>query len=137
MNKEHTFAVVEPTVDGDTTVNFARETLARGGDATIIVLLGRETVANIAAFARAEDLSEADGREIYLERLEEMYTNMFGSRVRFVADGWHAERAVFAEATRGNATSVVVPQRLVSQRNWKSAVSKSQVPVLLTPRKAA
>ena len=27
MNKEHTFAVVEPTVDGDTTVNFARETL--------------------------------------------------------------------------------------------------------------
>ena len=67
----------------------------------MIVLLGRETVANMAAFARAEDLSDADGREIYLERLAEMYTDLFGNRVRFVADGWHAERAVFAEATRG------------------------------------
>ncbi len=111
--------------------------MPRGGDATVIVLLGRETVANMNAFARAEDLTDADGREIYLERLTEMYSELFGNRVQFVTDGWHAERVVFDQARRGQATSVVVPQRLVSHRNWKSAVRKSQVPVQLAPPKAA
>jgi hypothetical protein len=137
MNKEHTLAVLEPTLDGDITVNIAKETIARGGDATIIVLLGRETEASIAAFANAEDLTFADGREIYLNRLAAMYTELFGDRVRFVADGRHADRHVFDEAIRGHATSVIVPQRLVGHRNWKTAVTKSQVPVLLAPPKAA
>jgi hypothetical protein len=135
--KEHTLAVVEPTVDGDDTVTYARETLARGGDATIIVLLGRETMANISAFANAEDLSQADGREIYLQRLSETYMGLAGSRVMFVADGPRADRFVFDEVGREHATSVVIPQRLVGHRNWKSAVRKSQVPVLFAPRKAA
>jgi hypothetical protein len=135
--KEHTLAVVEPSVDDDTTVDIARETVARGGEATIIVLLGRKTAANIAAFADSENLGIADGREIYLDRLAASYTSLFGNRVRFVEDGPRAERVVFDEAARGHATSVVMPQRLVGHRNWKSAVSKSQVPVLLAPRKAA
>jgi hypothetical protein len=137
MKKEHTLAVLEPTLDGDSTLEFAKETVARGGDASIVVLLGRETEANIAAFANAEGLTFADGREIYLERLSAMYTDLFGDRVSFVIEGRHVERDIFAEAIRGNATSVIVPQRLVGYRHWKSAVSKSQVPVLLAPPKAA
>lgn len=137
MKKEHTLAVVEPSLDGDSTLEIAKDTLARGGDATIVILLGRETTANIAAFAAAENLGLADGRAIYLERLSEMYTHLFGDRVRFVVDGRHADRDVFKEVERGHATSVIMPQRLVSYRNWKSAVSKSQVPVLLAPPKAA
>jgi len=137
MNKEHTLAVVEPTLDGEATLEIAKETLARGGDATVVILLGRGMDANIAAFAKAEDLAFADARAIYFDRLSATYGNVFGDRVRFVFDNRHAEREVFAEATRGHATSVVVPQHLVSHRNWKSAVAKSQVPVLLAPPKAA
>lgn len=135
--KEHTLAVLEPSIDDGTTVDIARETLARGGDATIMVLLGRATAANIAAFADSENLGIADGREIYLDRLAASYMGLFGNRVRFIEDGPRADRVVFDEVTRGHATSVVMPQRLVGHRNWKSSVSKSQVPVLLAPRKAA
>lgn len=137
MNKEHTVAVVEPTLDDDVGLEIVKETLARGGDATVVILLGRETEANIAAFADAEDLAIADGREIYLDRLTATYANLFGGPVRVVIAGRHADRDVFAEAARGRATSVVMPQRLVAHRNWKTAVRKSQVPVLLAPPKAA
>lgn len=130
MNKEHALAVVEPSLDGDTTLELAKETVARGGAATVVVLLGRETEANIAAFANAEDLTLPDGREIYLNRLSAMYADLFGDRVRFVIDGRHADRQVFAEAARGNATSVIMPQRLVGLRNWKSAVSKSRLSLI-------
>lgn len=138
MNKEHTIAVVEPSIDGDsTTVELARETVARGGDATILVLIGRETMDNVTAFSKSENLDIHDGRAIYFERLAKGYEDLFGARVKLIADGAHAERFVFDAASQEQATSVVMPQRLVGRRNWKSAVSKSQVPVLLAPPKAA
>jgi hypothetical protein len=137
MNKEHTLTVVEPTLDGDSSIDLAKETRARGGDATIVLLLGRETTANIEAFAKAEDLTFADGREIYFQRLAETYENLSGGKVTFVLDGPSANRWVFDEAARSHATSVVLPQRLVNRRSWKSSVAKSQVPVLLAPPKAA
>ncbi|MGA9595771.1 MAG: hypothetical protein WBV06_06425 [Acidimicrobiia bacterium] len=137
MNKEHTLTVVEPTLDGDSAIDLAKETRARGGDTTIVLLLGRETVANVAAFAKAEDLAIADGREIYFQRLTETYENLSGGKVTLVFDGPTANRWVFDQAARSHATSVVLPQRLVNRRNWKASVSKSQVPVLLAPPKAA
>lgn len=137
MNNEHTLTVVEPTIDGAATIDAARETRARGGDATIVLLLGRETEANIAAFANAEDLTIADGREIYFQRLTETYEKLTGGKVALVFDGPTISRWVFDRAARDHATSVVIPQRLVNRRHWKSSVAKSQVPVLLAPPKAA
>jgi hypothetical protein len=138
-SQEHTIAVVEPTLDGEMPIEYARQALERGGHATIILLIGKETVANIAAFAEAEDLSFPDGREIYLERIADLYSEIFNGkeRVTLIADGPHADRAVFEHVARDAATSVVVPQRLVKRRNWKSALASAPVPVVVTPAKAA
>ena len=139
MSHEHTIAVVEPALDGEATIEFAKEAFDRGGRATIIVLLGTDTVDGIAAFADAEDLTFPDGREIYMDRLAHNYSEIFNGkeRVTIVADGPDASRAVFDRVNRDGATSVVVPQRLVSRRRWKSSVAKSPVPVVITPTKAA
>ena len=139
MSQEHTIAVVEPALDGHTTLEYAKEAVERGGRASVIVLLGRETVAGIAAFAEAEELTFPDGREIYIDRLARDYSVLFNGRERvtIVADGHDANRLVFDRATREDATTAVVPQRLVSRRNWRTSVAKSPVPVVVAPPKAA
>jgi len=138
-SQEHLIAVVEPTLDGEMPVQIARQALDRGGRADVILLIGKETVANIAAFANAENLTFPDGREIYLERIADLYSEIFNGegRVTIVADGPDANRVVFDRVARDAATSVVVPQRLVKRRNWKSSVTKSTVPVVVAPPRAA
>jgi len=137
--QEHLVAVVEPTLDGEAPVEFAKQAFERGGRATVVLLIGKETVNNIAAFADAEDLTFPDGREIYLERVAELYSEIFKGkeRVTIVADGPEANREVFDRVARDEATSVVVPQRLANRRNWKASVAKATVPVVITPPKAA
>ena len=139
MIQEHTIAVVEPSLDGETTIRYAKEAVDRGGRASIIVLLGTDTTDGIAAFAKAENLTFPDGREIYMDRLAHNYSEIFNGKeqVTIVADGAHANRIVFERAARDGATTVVLPQRLVSRRKWKSAVAKSRVPVMITPPRAA
>lgn len=139
MTQEHTIAVVEPALDGEMTIKYAKEAVDRGGRATIIVLLGMDTIDGIAAFAEAENLTFPDGREIYMDRLAHNYSEIFNGKeqVTVVPDGPTANRVVFERAGQQGATTVVVPQRLVSQRRWKSAVAKSPVPVMVTPTKAA
>ena len=139
MSQEHTVAVVDPALDGDTTLTYAKETVERGGRASVIVLFGRNTVAGIAAFAKAEDLTFPDGREIYIDRLARQYSETFKGKehVTIVTDGSDANRIVFDRAAREDATTVVVPQRLVSRRNWRASVAKSPVPVVIAPAKAA
>ncbi len=138
-NHEHTIAVVEPSLDGDTTLQYAKDVVDRGGSASVIVLLGRETVDGIAAFSDSEDLPLADGREIYLDRLARQYSELFNGRERvaILSDGLGASRVVFDRAGHEAATSVVIPQRLVTRRKWKSSVAKSPVPVVIAPAKAA
>ncbi len=136
---EHTVAVVEPALDGDSTLEFARRAVEQGGRASVIVLLGRETEAGIAAFAEAEDLTYPDGREIYMQRLAQMYSEQFNGKeqVTIVSDGPVASRLVFDRVARDGATTVVMPQRLVGRRGWKQNVAKSPVPVVVAPPKAA
>ncbi len=138
-SQEHTIAVVEPTLDGESTIAVARDAVSRGGGrATVVVLLGRQTIAAIEAFANAEDLSFPDAREIYIDRLTDTYAAQFPEGTdTIVTDRSSASRFVFEAAARADATSVVVPQRLAAQRNWKTSVTRSRVPVLITPPKAA
>lgn len=138
-SQEHTIAVIEPTLDGELPVEYARQAFDRGGRATVILLIGKETVANIAAFAEAEDLPFPDGREIFLERVADLYSEIFQGKeqVTVIADGRSANRTVFDRVARDAATSVVVPQRLMNRRSWKSSVAKSTVPVVITPARAA
>jgi hypothetical protein len=74
-----------------------------------------------------------------MERLAHNYSEIFHGkeRVTIVTDGPEANRLVFDRASRDGATAVVMPQRLVSRRKWKSSVAKSPVPVVITPTKAA
>jgi MinD superfamily P-loop ATPase len=138
-SQEHTVAVVEPTLDGEASIEIARQAVNRGARATVVVLINRKTMEDVSAFATSENLRLPDAEGIYMERLAEAYSTRFGGhdKVTIITDGRRANRTVFEAAARDAATSIVMPQRLVNRRNWKSSVAKSQIPVLIAPPRAA
>ncbi len=141
-------AVIEPARDGDATIEVAKENgvievakevADRGGRVTVLVLITRDIVANIAAFAEAESIGFPDAREIYLERLAEVYSARFGDHdvATIVTGGPNPNRIAFDTAGRVAATSVVMDQRLATRRPWRSSVARSRVPVVIAPPIAA
>jgi hypothetical protein len=137
--REHIVAVVEPTRDGESTIELAQEVVDRGGRATVVVLITKHTRENISAFAHSEAMTYADAEEIYLERLADFYTSRLGDEAAaaIVTDDAHPSQVVFNTASRSAATSVAMPQRLATRRGWKAAVARSIVPVLIAPPTAA
>ena len=71
--QEHIVAVVEPTLDGESTLDIAHQVVSRGGRATVVVVVTRKTMRDIQAFAESERLTVPDASEIYFERLAELY----------------------------------------------------------------
>lgn len=138
-SQEHVVAVFEPTLDGETTIDLARQVVDRGGRATVVVLLTRDTLNEIAGFAEVEGMTFPDAREIYSARLAESYSTLFGGETTntIFTESTHANRIVFEIAATDGATSVAMPQRLVAKRGWKTSVVRSQVPVLIAPKAAA
>ncbi len=137
--QEHIVAFVEPTRDGESTFEIAQETVSSGGRATVVVLVNRETMTHVRAFAESEGLTVPDATAIYFERLADTYSSRLGDSESsaVVTESAYAGRHLFDTATRANPTTIVMPQRLARRRGWRSFVSRSQVPVLITPPPAA
>ena len=133
--QEHIVAVVEPTRDGESTLDIAQEVVNSGGRATVVVLVTRETMNHVRAFAQSEDLTVPDASEIYFERLADTYSSRLGSgdTSAIVTDNASSGRTVLEIATRARPTTIVMPQRLASRRSWRSSVARSKVPVLIAP----
>ena len=137
--QEHIVAVVEPTRDGEATLDIAQQVVRRGGRATVVVLVTRKTMNDIRAFADSESLTVPDASEIYFERLAETYTSRIGSpdTAAVVTESASSSRVVFETATSVRPTSIAMPQRLANRRGWRASIARSQVPVLIAPPSAA
>lgn len=133
--QEHIVAVVEPTRDGEATLDIAQEVIERGGRATVVVLVTRKTMSDISAFAESENLTVPDASEIYFERLAEMYASRIGSpdTSAVVTQGASSSRVVFETAASVRPTSIAMPQRFANRRGWRASVARSKVPVLIAP----
>ena len=137
--QEHVVAFVEPTLDGESALEFAQETINSGGRATVVVLVNRQTMTDVRAFAESEDLTVPDATAIYFDRLAERYSSQLGNQgvSAVVTESAYSGRHLFDVAARANPTTIVMPQRLASRRSWRSFVGHSQVPILITPPVAA
>ena len=133
--QEHIVAVVEPDRDGETTLDIARDVVDRGGRATVVVIMTNKAMKGVRDFAASENLTVPDASEIYLDRLAEAYANRIGSpdRSAVMTVSPSSGRTLFEKATRMRFTTVAMPQKVANRRGWRGPVSRSQVPVLITP----
>ena len=137
--QEHVVAFVEPTLDGESTLEVAQEIINSGGRATVVVLVSRQTMTDVRAFAESENLTVPDATAIYFERLADTYSARLGNHdtSAVVTESAYAGRHLFDVATRAHPTTIVMPQRLANRRGWRSFVGRSEVPVLITPPPSA
>ncbi len=134
-NQEHIVAVVDSTHGEDSTLDLARQVVARGGRATVVILVNGANAKDIRHFAEAENLTFPGAREIYLERLSRIYSSRLGGldTSAIIAEGDHSGRSVFASAERVGATTIAVPKSLAHRPSWRGPVAHSRVPVLIAP----
>ena len=133
--QEHVVAFVEPTLDGESALEVAQRTVSSGGRATVVVLVSRQTMTDVRAFAESEDLTVPDATAIYFDRLADTYSSRLGGEnaSAVVTESVYSGRHLLDVATQAHPTTIVVPQRLASRRGWRSFVGRSEVPVLITP----
>jgi hypothetical protein len=138
-SNEHIVAVVEPTKDGEATLDIAHQVVDRGGKATVLILLTNATMNDVRAFAAAEDIGFGDALEIFRERLAETYAARVGvdPSSTIVANHLPMGRTVFDAATEASATIIALPQRLARARGWRGPLGRSRLPVVIAPPAAA
>lgn len=136
---EHLLAIVEPSDDGETTLDLAHAVVERGGTATVMVVVTDRTLREFRAFARAEDLSDEDAEGMALDRLRDSYTARVGGAgtdtvIRFANAGLLLSQTV---AEFVDATTVAVPHSLADTRPMRRFISSSTIPVIIAPALAA
>ena len=77
--QEHIVAFVEPTLDGESALEVAQETINSGGRVTVVVLVSRQTMSDVRDFAESEDLTVPDATAIYFDRLAATYSSRLGN----------------------------------------------------------
>lgn len=134
--QDHILAIVEPTDGGDLTVDLAEATIARGGKATVVVLITDRVLSDIRAFATAEDLAWNDAHAQALEQIEMQYVSRTGAATMFVrsqAKLFDQLRSLVTE----DVTAIALPEQLVENFSVQAFANSIGVPVTVTPSSPA
>jgi hypothetical protein len=131
QQREHVFAVVEQNQAAEVSLDVITDHVARGGKATVVVLVTQQARDELRWFADTERIGEARA----FDRLAETYTSRVGGRdtEAIIADSASSARDLLDIASETCATSIVIPQQLAARRSLRKLVSGAHVPVLVTP----
>jgi hypothetical protein len=137
-SNEHILAIVDAAEGGEATLDIARDVVSRGGRATVLVLSDPVLTGHLRAFAASENLDVNVAGAIYNDRLIRGYTTRVGGPGTTVTIDEHdSGLRVLSGAAGAGATAVAIPQRLLGDRRWRTAVRRSPLPVVVTPPRAA
>ncbi len=133
-NREHLLTFIVPNEAGETPLAIAADSVARGGKATLVVLLDKEAIRDFRRFAEAEDLDAAIGEAIARDRMIDFYTSRVGGvDTETVLADLSSSREMVRTAEATDATSIVIPQELAARSDLHRFVSGARVPVLIAP----
>lgn len=130
---EHLLTVVEPIPGGDESLELAHDTVERGGQASVVMLITKRVRRHIDDYARAENLDLGHAEVLALDQLERMCTERIGADVPITAE-FH--RFNDRNLTAG-VTAIAVPERLVRDRSIRRLARRAGVPVVVAPHSSA
>lgn len=133
--REHVLTIVEPSASGEAPLAIANDLVARGGKATILVLIDDVARDDFRRFADAQDLDVHHGEAVAIDRMLDLYTTRVGGSdtEAIVTDGRSSVRDILTLAAEADATSIALPQQLARRRSVRKLVSESHLPVVVTP----
>jgi len=135
QSNDHLLAVVEPNKSGEASLDIATDHVARGGTATLLILLDKQTRDDFRQFADAENRHVYNGEAVALDRLVNTLTARVGREhtEATVAYSSQSSRELLDVAAESHATSIVIPQQVAARRGLRKLVSETTLPVLIAP----
>lgn len=134
--REHLLTIVEPAPGGDATLRLARDTVARGGTASIVMVITDRVRRDIRAFAEAEDLDYGAAEAQALDQLR----NDCVARVGPIADVVMVFGTIRSDVVRyvtSETTAIALPTSLIADRMVERLTTYTGRPVIVTPSHAA
>ena len=136
-NLEHIIAIVQPTNREDTTVDIARDVVANGGRATVVMLITDRVRKDIREFAEGEGLSLGEAEAMAIDRMSDDYIEAVGpGRTRVIVSTMSSGLSSQHPSLAG-ATTIAVGEQALSQPSLQRLVSGATIPVIVTPTRAA
>ncbi len=136
-NLEHIVAIVQPTGQYDSTIDIARDVVAGGGRATVIMLVTDRVRKDIRDFAAAENLSIGEAEAIALDRLSDDYVTSIGAGHTNVVVSTVSEAQSQAHSALATATKIAVGQDALNRHALNRLAATTTVPVIVAPPIAA
>lgn len=137
---DHLLAVVEPAGAGDTTLALANDVVARGGQATVLMLITDRVAEDIRSFAAAEDLDYSMAELHAIERLTSYCSGRIGADVPTHVARLGRRRIDLRHHITGHLTdritAVALPACLTEQDLGRLATTLDR-PVVIMPDQAA
>ncbi|MDH3302135.1 MAG: hypothetical protein OES24_16680 [Acidimicrobiia bacterium] len=133
--REHLLTLVEPTKGGDATLDLAHDTVERGGDATVVMVVTDRVRRDIDAYASSENLDRADAEGRALNQLDNYCRTRVGGSTNVVTR-YSSPRTNVAELVTPEITAIAVPEGLIGQRAIGKLVKRTGLPVVVTPAQA-
>lgn len=133
--REHLLTLVEPTKGGDATLDLAHNTVERGGDATVVMVVTDRVRRDIDAYASSENLDRADAEGRALNQLDNYCRTRVGGSTNVVTR-YTGPRTNVAELVTPEITAIAVPEGLIGQRAIAKLVKRTGLPVVVAPAQA-
>ncbi len=134
---EHIVALIDPSDDHDTTLDVTRGVVERGGEATVVVLVTRHVRSSIAAYAHGARLRPGDAEEHALGRFVHRAADRAGGGVHATVVHNPARHLDLTPYLRPETTVIAVPERLMTAHRLRRLASRTGLPVVVAPRRAA
>lgn len=135
-NHEHLLTIVEPTTGGDATLELAHETVARGGSASVVMVITDRVQRDIQAYAESEDLGRAEAEAMALEQLRAFCSDRVGGSPT-LATHYGSLGSNVVKYVTSDTTAIAIPERLVSNKLVERIVTYSGRPVIVAPTQKA
>ncbi len=139
--REHLLTVVEPTTGGDSTLSLADDTVARGGAASVVMVITDRVQRDIRDFAESEGLSWNEAETLALEQLRSHYADHLGAVRAGDTPVTVTSLGELGANVRGRLgegiTAVAVPERLLSKFSVHEFTNSTGLPVIVAPSRAA
>ena len=135
-NREHLLTIVEPTTGGDATLELAHETVARGGSASVVMVITDRVQRDIRAFADSEDLDRGEAEALALDQLRNHCSDRVGGSPE-LATHYGALGSNVVKYVTADTTAIAIPERLVADKFVQRIVTYSGRPVIVAPSRIA
>ncbi|MDH4279873.1 MAG: hypothetical protein OEW83_17525 [Acidimicrobiia bacterium] len=130
--REHLLTLVEPTKGGDATLDLAHNTVERGGDATVVMVITDRVRRDISDYAASENLDRADAEGRALTQLDSYCRTRVGGSTN-VETRYSGARTDVAKLVTPEITAIAVPDGLLGERAIGKLVKRTGLPVVVAP----